>query len=363
MVFVHPERYDQGMNENPTLPDDEILWQAVCQRDPRFDGRLVYAVRSTGIYCRPTCPSRRPRRSQVLFYAGPKAAEAAGFRPCLRCRPADPVNPAIDLVRRAQQLIEQSDERLSLAEMGAQIGVSPAHLQRTFKAATGLSPRQYASAQRARRFREQLRDGRGVTDAIYEAGYGSPSRVYEASAGYLGMSPAEYQKGGKGISMEYTLVDSALGRMLVAASARGICAVRFGDEDEVLTAELASEFPRAVISRSDERLSPWASAICQYLTGVRQDLDLPLELQGTAFQHKVWAELRRIPYGQTRSYTQVAEAIHQPAAVRAVARACATNPAALVVPCHRVVCSDGSLAGYRWGIRRKEYLLSLEGRK
>lgn len=349
------------MNDKIELPHDEpAYWQAILTRDARYNNLLYYGVRSTGIYCRPTCPARRPRREQVVFFENCDSAEAAGFRPCRRCLPRQQNDPALELVTRARTLIEQAEDELTLHELGEQLGTSPFHLQRTFKAILGVSPREYAAAMQAREFKTQVRSGQDVTRALYEAGYGSNSRLYETANGYLGMTPGAYRKGGKGMKIRYTVIDCKLGRLMLAASERGICAVTMGDSDGALISELAKEFPEAKLIRSDLDLVDWATALREHLAGTRPDLDLPLDVLGTAFQQRVWAELRRIPYGQTRTYTQIAEAIGQPSAARAVARACATNPAALVTPCHRVIRGDGTLGGYRWGMPRKQTLLEQE---
>lgn len=343
-----------------TLPDEAICWQAVQERDPHYDGVFYYAVRSTGVYCRPTCPSRRPNREQVLFFVHREQAEAAGFRPCRRCQPQLEENPQTALVARACRLIEQSDAPLTLRELGDQLHISPYHLQRLFKAATGVTPRRYAMLQRARRFRAQVRNGQPLTEALYSAGYSSSSRLYEHANEQLGMTPATYRYGGKEMRIHFTIVDCYLGRMLVAATERGVCAVSFGEEDAGLEAALRAEYPRAEIQREDERLGEWVQGLLRHLAGATPKIDLPLDVQASAFQLRVWEELRRIPYGERRSYRQIAQAIGQPGAVRAVARACATNPAAVVIPCHRVVRSDGTLGGYRWGLKRKQALLEKE---
>jgi AraC family transcriptional regulator of adaptative response/methylated-DNA-[protein]-cysteine methyltransferase len=347
------------MPENDLFPSEAELWRAVVERDPRYNGRAFYAVRSTGIYCRPDCPSRRPRREQVVFFAAPQQAEAAGFRACRRCRPRQAAAPPVERVAEAARLIER-EGLLSLAELGRRLEVSPYHLQRTFKAVTGVSPRQYAARLKAGQFKNGVRAGQDVTAALYEAGYGSSSRLYESAPAQLGMTPAAYRRGGKAMTIHYTLSDSPLGRMLVAATERGVCAVYFGDEDAPLEAALAGEYPAARRVRDGAELTRWVAALLFHLAGQQPHLDLPLDVQATAFQQRVWAELRRIPYGETRSYTQVAEAIGRPSAARAVARACATNPAAVLTPCHRVLRSDGSLGGYRWGLHRKQALLEKE---
>jgi AraC family transcriptional regulator of adaptative response/methylated-DNA-[protein]-cysteine methyltransferase len=335
----------------------------VLARDRRLDGAFVFAVRSTGIYCRPSCPARRPTRRQVVFFPLPEAAERAGFRPCRRCRPQEAAarDPQADLIRRVCLWIETGgDAPVSLQDLAGEAGVSSAHLQRTFKRLMGVSPREYAAARRLQGLKVRLREGQGVTRALYEAGYGSSSRLYERSSAQLGMTPATYRKGGRGMEIGYTIVDSPLGRMLVGATRRGVCAVSLGDADAALEAALVAEYPQAEIHREDTGFAPWARAIQKHLDGYEARLNLPLDLQATAFQRRVWKELQRIPYGRTRTYQEVARAIGQPKAVRAVARACATNPVSIVVPCHRVIRGDGSLAGYRWGLERKQALLEKE---
>lgn len=354
------------MNEKTQLPmNEEALWQAVQERDARYDGKFVYGVRSTGIYCRPTCPARRPRREQASFFSEAQSAEQAGFRACKRCQPNAESSPARALAERARRLIDAALEGPEqsvpgLEELGAALGVSPYHLQRTFKAVTGLSPRQYAAAWKASKLKEQLRGGQLVTAALYEVGYTSSSRIYENTGGALGMTPGAYRKGGTGMEIRFTTLDTPLGCLIIAATERGICAVQFGDEPSALSEALRKDFPHAQIIRDDAGLSAYAAAMRAHLSGRQPGLDLPLDVQGTAFQQRVWAELRKIPYGETRSYMQVAQALGQPAAVRAVARACATNPTALVIPCHRVVRAGGELAGYRWGLSRKKALLEKE---
>ncbi|HET7035953.1 MAG TPA: bifunctional DNA-binding transcriptional regulator/O6-methylguanine-DNA methyltransferase Ada [Thermomicrobiaceae bacterium] len=344
-----------------TILSDDQRWDIVAARDAAYDGAFVYGVRSTGIYCRPGCPARRPGRAQVRFFDGPDAAEQAGFRACRRCQPRESARAHPSLAERARRWIEaHGDEPFTLARLGRELGVSPAHLQRTFTAAFGVSPRQYAEARRFQAVKERLRAGDDVTRALYDAGYGSSSRFYEQANGQLGMAPGAYRRGGQGVSIAYTIVDCPLGRLLVAATARGICAVSLGVSDEALETFLREEFPAAEIERDDAALRDPAAKLLAHLDGRQAALDLPLDVSGTDFQRQVWETLRMIPYGETRSYAEVAEAIGQPRAVRAVARACGSNRAALVIPCHRVVRSDGSLGGYRWGVERKEALLSTE---
>ncbi len=342
---------------------NDARWQAVLRRESSADGVFVYAVQSTGIYCRPSCPSRRPNRAHVLFFSLPELAEQAGFRPCKRCLPHEAAapDPQVDMIRRVCRYIEAHvEESPTLSELGAYVGLSPSHLQRTFKRIVGVTPRQYLETHRIRQLKSRLKEGDDVTTALYEAGYGASSRLYEKAPSSLGMTPGTYRRGGEGMHIHYTIVDSPLGRLLVGATGRGICAVSLGDSDGELEAALFEDYPAAEITRDQEGLGEWVSALLGYLDGRRPHLDLPLDVQATAFQCMVWKELQAIPYGATRSYSEIAEAIGRPKAVRAVARACATNRVSLVVPCHRVVRRDGSLGGYRWGLDRKRDLLARE---
>ena len=342
--------------------NDETLWEAVISKDARLDGEFVFAVSSTGIYCRPSCPSRRPRRDRVSFFNLPEAAERAGFRACLRCQPRqiNTGDPKVEMVRRACDLIAQADENLKLADLSTQLGVSSFHLQRTFKKITGVSPRQYADTCRAEKFKGSIREGQPITSAMYDAGYSSSSRLYERSTAELGMTPATYSRNGRGANINYAMAKCDLGLLLVAATGKGICAVRLGSLETELEKDLREEFSAASVERDERQLREWLDQILEHLAGQRPDLNLPLDIQATAFQRLVWETLQAIPYGATRSYAQVAQAIGRPTAVRAVARACATNPVALVVPCHRVIGSNKSLSGYRWGLERKERLLERE---
>jgi AraC family transcriptional regulator, regulatory protein of adaptative response / methylated-DNA-[protein]-cysteine methyltransferase len=338
---------------------NELQWQQVLSRDARQDGRFVFAVRTTGVYCRPSCPSRRPRRDSVEFFASPLAAERAGYRACLRCKPTQ-VSVQAQYVLRARQLLDNCDGVLTLQELSRRVGVSAFHLQRLFKRATGLSPREYQAARRTQQVKARLRDGADVTTSLYDAGYGSPSRLYESAGKQFGMTPATYGKGGAGESIAFTIVESPLGKMLVAATKRGLCAVRFGENGKLLESELRREFHAAEIGRDDAALRQFATAILAGLTGPKTFLDLPLDIRATAFQLKVWSALRQIPAGETRSYSEIARDIGDKSATRAVARACATNPVAVVIPCHRVIRKNGDMTGYRWGQRRKEQLLRRE---
>ena len=344
---------------------EDRLWQAVAGRDPYWDGIFVYGVPSTKIYCRPTCPSRRPRRLGVRFFAQASAAEAAGFRACHRCRPSSAngaLPPHLERIRRACVLLTRhSHIRVSLATLAREVGTSPHHLQRLFKRTLGVSPRDYADACRIGSLKTQLKAGRRVADATYEAGYGSGSRVYERSSATLGMTPAAYAAGGKGATVQFVISDSPLGELLVAATERGICAVKLGDQKKALEDNLKSEYPQATIGAGDDRLRDWVSTILSSLRPGAPDPRLPTDVRATAFQRLVWQELQRIPRGETRSYQDIAQRIGRPTAARAVARACASNPVALVVPCHRVIQRDGGLGGYHWGIDRKRALLKAEG--
>jgi AraC family transcriptional regulator of adaptative response/methylated-DNA-[protein]-cysteine methyltransferase len=343
----------------------EDWWQAVLSRNNHFDGTFVYGVRSTGIYCRPSCSARRPQRDQVIFFRMPEAAEQAGFRPCRRCRPAEAViqDPQVKRVQRLCRYIESydsPDRPLTLAEMGDHVHVSSHHLQRTFKRIMGITPRQYAEACRLRRMKALVRKGATITRALYEAGYGSSSRLYEGASTRMGMTPGTYLRGGEGMRIRYTIVGSPLGRLLVAATGKGICAVSIGKSDPSLKTALLNEYPAAEIHWDKSGLREYITALLKYLDGKLPNLDLPLDVRVTAFQWKVYEALKAIPYGLTRTYREIAEAIGHPKAVRAVARACATNPAAMVIPCHRVVRKDGSLGGYRWGLEHKKTLLEKE---
>jgi AraC family transcriptional regulator of adaptative response/methylated-DNA-[protein]-cysteine methyltransferase len=337
----------------------ELQWQQVLSRDARQDGRFVFAVRTTGIYCRPSCPSRRPRRDSVEFFVSPQAAEHAGYRACLRCKPTQ-ISEQAQHVMRARQLLDHSDNVLTLQELSRRVGVSAFHLQRLFKRATGLSPREYQAARRTQQVKSRLRAGADVTTSLYDAGYSSPSRLYEVAGQQLGMTPATYGKGGSGERVAFTIADSGLGKILVAATQRGLCAVRFGDDARLLERELRQEFHAADVRRDDAGLSEFVASILAALSAQKTSLDLPLDIRATAFQQKVWSALRQIPAGETRSYSQIAKQVGDPAATRAVARACASNPVAIAIPCHRVVRESGDLAGYRWGVQRKEELLRRE---
>jgi len=346
-----------------TLTPDR-QWRIVLARDRRYDGAFVYAVRSTGIYCRPSCASRRPRRGQVTFFPIPEAAEREGFRACRRCRPGD-VNggdPAIGLVREACRALDAPDAP-PLSTLAQRLGQRPHGLLRAFKRVLGITPQQYRDARRVTRLKHELKRRPHVSPAVYEAGYGSSSRVYERAHAQLGMTPATYARGGAGAEIAFAVLPCSLGQLLVAATPRGVCRVSLGDSAASLEAGLAAEFPAARIRKDQTSLEAAVTAILAYLDGSEPHLDLPLDIRATAFQRRVWQELQRIPYGETRSYADVARRIGSPTASRAVARACATNPAALIIPCHRVVREDGEMGGYRWGLERKKTLLQQEAGK
>jgi len=348
------------LEQNITAHTAARYWQATLARDSRADGTFVLAVRSTQIYCRPSCPARRPLRRNVIFFRSGEEAERQGYRPCLRCRPNE-VSGSVALVQRAaRHLADSNEESVRLGTVAAALGTTQARLRRAFLRVTGLKPRELAEALRLKRFKALLRSGRSITDALYETGYGSSSRIYERSNAQLGMTPATYRKGGLGMKIGYTVAKSPLGKVLVAATERGISAVYLGESENALVAELRKEYPRAEIAPAPNSFRRWVGEIAQRIEGKQPCLELPLDLQATAFQRRVWQELQSIPRGRTRTYLQVARSLGQPKAVRAVARACATNPVSIVVPCHRVIRQDGNLAGYRWGLSRKEQLLAQE---
>jgi AraC family transcriptional regulator of adaptative response/methylated-DNA-[protein]-cysteine methyltransferase len=338
---------------------DESRWQAVLQRDGGFDGEFVYGVSSTGIYCRPSCPARRPTRSRVSFFDTPVAAEAAGYRPCRRCEPRSRETAGSRLVKQVREYLDtHPDETVTLERLGQLTRSSPFHLQRTFKRVLGLTPKAYADARRLERMKSELRKGNTVTRATYEAGYGSASRAYEHGNG-LGMTPGSYRKGGRGMTIKHAVVPTPLGQLLVAATERGLCSVMLGDKAEDLESTLRREYPAADIQPGNGELREYTTAILRLLEGEPGPVP-PLDLSGTAFQRQVWDALRRIPPGRTRSYGAIAAEVGRPTSARAVARACASNPVAVVIPCHRVIGKAGELGGYRWGVSRKQRLLERE---
>jgi AraC family transcriptional regulator of adaptative response/methylated-DNA-[protein]-cysteine methyltransferase len=341
---------------------DEARWAAVVARDPAFDGRFVIAVETTGIYCRPSCPSRRPNRANVRFYDTAEEAERAGFRPCKRCKPTEPslVQRYAEKVREACRVIETAEVEPKLDDLAEAAGLSPYHFHRIFKSVLGVTPKAYATAHRHKRMREELGRSATVTQAVYDAGFNSNGRFYANSSEVLGMTPSQFRSGGSNAEIKYAIGTCSLGSILVAASHKGVCAIFFGDDAEGLVGDLRKQFPRARLIGGDAAFEKLASKVIRFVEDPRIGLDLPLDIRGTAFQHRVWEALRRIPVGSTASYAEIAKAIGAPKSTRAVARACATNRIAVAIPCHRVVGSDGSLTGYRGGVERKRALLARE---
>ena len=347
---------------SPMSLNEEQCWEAVCGHDAAQDGRFFYSVKTTGVYCRPGCASRRPRRENVAFYQTTAEAEAAGFRPCKRCRPNEgsPAERHLAAVERACDLIRTSESLPSLAELAAAARISPYHFHRVFKQITGATPRDWGKAHRLDRFADRLDAGENIAEAAYGAGFGGSSRAYEAAGNGLGMTPGARRNGGKGETIRYTVVSTWLGWALVAATERGVCMTALGDDRAALEADLRRRFPAAELAPADAALADWAGRIVRFITRPGDQLDLPLDIRGTAFQAQVWRALREIPVGGTASYSAIAAKLGRPKAVRAVAAACAANKLAVLVPCHRAVRTDGDLAGYRWGIERKRAILACE---
>jgi len=347
----------------PVELDEARYWRAVVERDRRWDGRFVYGVETTTIYCRPSCPSRRPLRRNVRFLPSAAAAERKGYRACRRCHPAAALGPAEAVVERVRALLASDAQPApTLAALAQAVSLSPSHLQRLFKKHTGLSPKAYLDARRFGQLKAALRDGADVTSAIYAAGYQAPSRAYARTRGQLGMTPSAYRAGGAGERIAYALAESALGRTLVATTVRGVCRVAFGDSDLQLLAELRTEYPRATLVPAGTAEEAWVQAVVRSVEAPWTAPSVPLDMHGTAFQLRVWKALQAIPPGKTASYGEVAKAVATPRGARAVAQACASNPLAVLVPCHRVVCADGDIGGYRWGQARKRRLLQGESR-
>jgi AraC family transcriptional regulator, regulatory protein of adaptative response / methylated-DNA-[protein]-cysteine methyltransferase len=340
--------------------NEDACYEAMRTRNTRLDGMFVCAVVSTGIFCRPSCPARTPKRENVVFFPRPEDAASAGFRPCKRCQPDEQAADAAVVQLVCRHIESHLEDRLTLDDLSEVAHLSPSHLQRIFKRVMGISPREYVEARRVQHFKASMKDGNSVTEAIYSAGYSSSSRVYEQTDAWLGMTPAAYSKGGKGMRLHYTLVQSLLGYLLVAGTERGLSFVSLGDEPQKLIEELYQEYPAAEIERDETDLGDWVAQILRYIEGEQPHLDLPLDVKATAFQWRVWMELQKIPYGETRTYSQIAEALGNPKAMRAVGSACANNPVSLVIPCHRAIRVDGGLGGYRWGLERKETLLTQE---
>jgi AraC family transcriptional regulator, regulatory protein of adaptative response / methylated-DNA-[protein]-cysteine methyltransferase len=350
------------MTEQPVYSDEESRWQALLHRDRAAEQAFVYAVQTTGVYCRPGCPSRLPRREHVEFFSDSRGAERVGYRPCRRCRPADEAaaDPVVDLMVNACRRLEQ-EQPPSLSELAAEAGLSPHHFQRRFKKLVGITPKQYARTSQAQRFGKLLRQGGGsVTQAIYEAGFNASSRAYDSARQRLAMAPATYRKGGAGLTIRFACAPCFLGWVAVAMTEHGICAIELGDDRQAVAAQLRHHFPKARLEAAGPEFSAVVAEVIALLEAPPRTVDLPLDIQGTAFQQQVWQVLRQIPPGSTVSYGEVARRLGRPRAVRAVAGACAANKLAVVVPCHRVIGSDGSLSGFRWGIKRKRTLLQRE---
>jgi AraC family transcriptional regulator of adaptative response/methylated-DNA-[protein]-cysteine methyltransferase len=335
--------------------DIEAAWAAFERRDRAWDGRVIGAVKTTGIYCKPSCPARRPKREHVEFFLDGAAALGAGYRPCLRCKP-DEVGRDREAVARAVHLIQQTEEPLSLAELARAVGYAPHHFQRLFTREVGVSPASYARALRTRRAADYLSKDKSVTDAIYDSGYSAPSRFYADAKERMGMTPSAWRDGGRGQAIRYVVTDSPLGPLLIAATDKGICRLTFGEDESALK----RRFPNAEIRPDDGTIAPWVEGALKAIRTPSEAPDVPVDVRGTAFQEAVWQELRKIPLGETRSYADIAKAVGQPGAVRAVGTANGSNPVSVLVPCHRVIRSDGSLGGYGGGIENKKKLLAAE---
>ena len=363
MSSINPSEVDPQLvaESRERLYTDTQMWAAVLARDNRCDGSFVFAVQSTGIYCKPSCPAKRPKRDRVVFFSAPAEAEESGFRPCRRCHPRDNESyHGIGAVDRACKYIEANlDHKLTLSNLSVQAGISSYHLQRTFKEAVGLSPREYIQTRRLTKMKHLLKNGHTVTRALYDAGFSSRSRFYGSSKQF-GMTAGTFRRGGEGLLIRYSIVNCPLGRLLVAATSRGVCAVFMGDSDATVESTLSKEYPEADLYRTNSGLEKWITAIMNYFGGKEVNLNLPLDIQASTFQRRVWKEIQSIPYGNTSTYGEIASELGEPNAARAVAKACATNPVSLVIPCHRVVGKNGDLRGYRWGEKRKKDLLILE---
>ena len=349
------------LKEHP-YKTDEDKWEALNRRDPAADGRFYYSVKTTGVYCRPSCPSRLPLRKNVGFFDTAKAAEAVGWRACKRCRPTGPsLQEAYAVtVEKACRIIEKADEAPSLDTLAKAVAMSPHHFHRIFKTITGVTPKGYANAHRAKQVREKLPKAASVTEAIYGAGFNSNSRFYSKSTDTLGMTPTQFRKGGADKAIRFAVAECSLGSVLVAASEKGVCAVLMGHDPVLLVRDLQDRFPKADLVGGEKEFEKTVSRVISYIESPGTGFDLPLDVRGTAFQQKVWSALRQIPVGKTVSYSDIAERIGAPKAVRAVAQACGANSLAVVIPCHRVLRNDGALSGYRWGIDRKKALLLKE---
>lgn len=353
---------DETTAERAATTLNNPRWQKVLARDTTADGTFYYAVRTTGVYCRPSCGARPARPENVLFYNTAPEAEEAGFRPCKRCKPDQPhlAERHRILVEQACRFIEQSSAAPTLAQIAAHVGMSEHHFHRLFKATTGLTPKAYLTAQHQRALKEYLGQQNKITDAIYAAGYISSSRFYETAEQVLGMTPSNYKKGGQDTEIRFAIAECSLGSILVASSAKGVCAILMDDDPEFLLRDLQDRFPRSTLIGADVTYERLVAQVVGFVEAPQLGLNLPLDVRGTAFQQRVWQALRHIPYGSTASYSEIAEKIGMPKAVRAVAQACGANALAVAIPCHRVVRTDGALSGYRWGVERKRLLLDKE---
>ena len=345
--------------------DNDACWSAVERRDRAADGTFVYSVRTTGVYCRPSCAARLPRRDNVAFHQTCTDAERAGFRPCKRCRPNASTLAEVHAgaVARACRLIEEAEEAPSLEALARAAGMSRFYFHRVFKAVTGVTPKAYAAGHRGKRVREELSSGESVTEAIYGAGFNSNGRFYAAAPGLLGMTPTQFRSGGSGNVIRFAVGECSLGAILVAATAKGVCVIEFGNDPEMLVRALQDRFPRAQLLGGDKAFERLVAEVVGFVEAPGRGLDLPLDIRGTAFQQQVWKAIRDIPAGSTASYRDLAKRIGAPKAVRAVAQACGANAIAVAIPCHRVVRTDGSTSGYRWGVERKRSLLKREAAK
>ena len=350
------------MRERRRFEGDADRWDAVVRRDPAADGQFFYSVRTTGVYCRPSCASRGAKRENVAFHASAVAAERAGYRPCKRCRPNEAAlrDRQAEAIARACRLIEEAEATPSLAALAEAAGLSRFHFHRLFRAETGVTPKAYSDAHRAQRLAGELKRSGTVTEAIYGAGFNSNSRFYETSTERLGMTPTAFRKGGVGATIRFAIARSSLGSILVAATDKGVCAISIGNKPDELLRDLEDTFPKAQLIGGDDGFDALVAKVVGFIEAPRRGLDLPLDIRGTAFQEQVWQALRDIPPGETRTYSEIAERIGRPRAVRAVAQACASNRIAVAIPCHRVIRTDGALSGYRWGVERKENLLDRE---
>jgi AraC family transcriptional regulator, regulatory protein of adaptative response / methylated-DNA-[protein]-cysteine methyltransferase len=347
---------------SPVYWNDEDRWAAVAGRDRNADGSFYYSVETTGVYCRPSCAARLPRRENVRFHLTCEAAERAGFRPCRRCRPSEPalMTQRASAIEKACRVIESADELPNLDDVAAAAGMSRFHFQRVFKSVTGVTPGAYFTENRAHRVRTELTQRETVTEAIYSAGFNSNGRFYESSSQVLGMTPTNFRSGGEGTTIRFAVGQCSLGAILVGATDRGVCSILLGDDPDALVHDLESRFPKAQLIGGDKEFEQWVAKVVGLVEAPRQGFDLPVDVRGTAFQQRVWKALKEIPAGSTASYTDIAARIGAPKAVRAVAQACASNSIAVAIPCHRVVRNDGALSGYRWGVERKRALLKQE---